>query len=225
MTPTRVFLVRHGETEWNASRRIQGQTDVPLSERGWQQAAAVAAYLSRVPLAAVYSSDLLRALQTAEAIASAHGIAACAEPGLRELHFGEWEGLDEVDLQARYPEEYRLWRADSLRQRPPGGEGIARLMARVAQVYDRVVAAHAGRCVAIVGHGGSIKALVVHALGAPLEAYTRLRLGNASVSLIEIGDRGPVLALYNETCFLSSAPSPPPRPGCPRGATTAGATP
>jgi alpha-ribazole phosphatase len=199
---TRLFLVRHGETEWNAAHRIQGQTDVPLNEQGLRQASAVAAYLAAESLTAVYASNLSRARQTAEAIAAVHGLPVHLAPELREVDFGEWEGLDEAAIAARFPEEYRLWREDSLRHRPPGGETIAALRARAAQVYDRVVAAHAGETVALVGHGGSIRALVLHAIGLPLEAYSRLRMRNAAVSLVEIGDRGPVLARFNHTCFL-----------------------
>ena len=201
---TRVFLVRHGETECNALRRIQGHTDTALSARGVAQAECVAGRLADEPVAAVYSSDLRRAFQTAEAIASRHGLRVVPEVGLREVSFGEWEGKTEEDLgAAAYAQALQLWRADPLRNRPPGGESIPALLQRVGKVFDRVVAAHTGQTVVIVGHGGSMRAVLAHALGGGLETYAALRPHNASLSLIEVGDSGVVLQLYNDTCFLN----------------------
>lgn len=200
---TRVYLVRHGQTEWNAERRIQGQLDVPLSPVGHQQAESAADALAGEPLAAVYASDLRRAWETATPIAGRHGLPVIQAPALREAGFGEWEGLSETEIVARYPEEYRLWRSNSLLHRPPGGETIADLQRRAACLYERVLQEHAGQSVVLVGHGGSIRALVLYAIGAPLDAYPRLRMRNASITLIEVGDDGPVLALYDHVCFLA----------------------
>lgn len=200
---TRVYLVRHGQTEWNAERRIQGQLDVPLSPVGHQQAECAADALAGEPLAAVYASDLRRAWETAAPIAGRHGLPVIQAPALREAGFGVWEGLSETEIVARYPEEYRLWRSNSLLHRPPGGETIEDLQRRAACLYERVLREHAGQSVVLVGHGGSIRALVLYAIGAPLDAYPRLRMRNASITLIEVGDRGPVLALYDHVCFLA----------------------
>lgn len=201
---TRIYLVRHGETEWNATRRIQGQLDIPLNARGREQVARVAAELASQPLTAVYASDLCRARDTAAAVAATHQLPVQTDADLRELHFGEWQGLDLVQLEARYPEQFHRWRQNSLRQRPPGGETIAELQARAAAAFARIVAAHQGETVAVAAHGGPLKALVLHLLGAPLEAYPRLRLHNASLSLIESGRRGPVLVQYNRADFLTA---------------------
>ncbi len=200
---TKILIIRHGETEWNAERRIQGHRDVPLNERGIRQAERAAAALAGEALAAVYSSDLLRATQTADALAAPRGLVVHPDAGLREAAFGAWEGLDEKQIRARYPEEYRLWRGNSLLHRPPGGEGIPEVQARAGAVYDRILSQHAGQSVAIVSHGGPIKALVLYAIGAPLDAYPTLRMRNASVSIVEIGRRGPVLALYDHVCGLA----------------------
>ena len=107
-----------------------------------------------------------------------------------------------AEVEERFPEAYRGWRENTLRNRPTGGERIEDLVRRAGEVFDRVVAAHAGQAVAIIGHGGCLRALVTHALGGELRTYPALRLSNASLSLIEIGKRGPVLALYNDTCYL-----------------------
>ncbi|MDH7570477.1 MAG: histidine phosphatase family protein, partial [Armatimonadota bacterium] len=101
------------------------------------------------------------------------------------------------EVQKRFPEAYARWRADSLRHRPPGGETIEALHQRAAAVFDRVLARHAGECVALVTHGGPIRILVLHALGAPLSSYPCLSLANASLTLIEVSPEGPLLTFYN----------------------------
>lgn len=205
MKETRVFLIRHGQTDWNLTQRIQGHLDVPLNAEGIAQAAGAARYLESEPLTAVYSSDLHRAAQTAKAIAALHGLSIHLDSDLREARFGEWQGLDAAQIRARDPETYRLWRKNSFRHRPPGGETIQELTARVGAAYARVLAAHPGETVAIVSHGGPLKALVLYALNAPLEVYPQLQMRNAAVSLIEVGARGPVLARYNLICFQAKA--------------------
>ena len=155
---TRVFLVRHGETEWNAQRRIQGHTDTALSARGVAQAECVAGRLADEPVAAVYSSDLRRAFQTAEAIASRHGLRVVPEVGLREVSFGEWEGKTEED-RAAASRSAQLWRGPATAP----GESIPPYCSAL-KVFDRVVAAHTGQT-AVTSVGGSMRAVLAHALG------------------------------------------------------------
>ena len=127
----KLILVRHGETDWNAQRRYQGQSDVPLNDAGQRQAAALAQRLEGVDISAIYSSDLRRARQTATAIASLHPLPVRDEPRLKEISFGRWEGLTYGEIQERWPEEMAAWFADPIRVTPPGGE-------RLAQVAERL---------------------------------------------------------------------------------------
>ena len=129
---TRILLVRHGETEWNAAGRVQGWTDSPLSDRGRAQAARLAARLAAFPLAAVYASDLSRARDTARALAAPHGLPVLDDPGLRERCYGDWEGLTLSELEARYPDAWdRYHRQRALDVLIPGGETWEEVAARV----------------------------------------------------------------------------------------------
>src|SRR5947209_9607942 len=126
---TQLVLVRHGETEWNRDQRVQGHLDVALSERGIEQAQRLARWLTGEPIDALYSSDLQRARVTAEILAGGR-LPVRLEPRLREGRFGVFEGLTAAEITSAYPEEYRAWREDAVRHRPPGGETLEDLQLR-----------------------------------------------------------------------------------------------
>lgn len=203
---TQIYLARHGETEWNAGGRVQGWLDSKLTERGRRQAEALAARLALLPVQAVYVSDLSRALDTAAPIARAHGLVVQTRPGLREKCFGDWEGLTAADLETRYAEEWHRYHVErDLEALVPGGETWPQVQARIVAVLGEALAAHPGRedCVILVGHGGSLRAAVLHALDAPLSILLRLHFSNASLSCLEYKNEcdGRVL-LLNETSHL-----------------------
>jgi broad specificity phosphatase PhoE len=165
-------LVRHGETEWNATKRAQGQADVPLNEAGRLQAQVAAAQLDGVNLAGVYSSDLSRAIDTAEPIARAHGLEVVTDPAFREIDQGEWEGLGLEEIQARWPD---LWGPARHYVQRPGGESPEQVQKRALEGMARVVERHERGAVAIVSHGGTIRWIVADALGYDLEGSARIR--------------------------------------------------
>lgn len=199
----RVFLVRHGQTLWNAEGRMQGSSDVPLSPLGHLQADAVAARLSSETLAAVYSSDLSRAAQTAQRIADRHGLNVVQTDLLRETCLGDWEGLtDEQIIAAGAREALANYRRDPVSFRPPGSEPVDKVGARIYQAMAAVSADHPGQAVAIVGHGGSLRALFCQALGAPLRCMFGIRMDNASLSLIEHGPTRSFVHFINDTGHL-----------------------
>jgi broad specificity phosphatase PhoE len=165
-------LVRHGETEWNATKRAQGQADVPLNEAGRLQAQVAAAQLDGVNLAGVYSSDLSRAIDTAEPIARAHGLEVVTDPAFREIDQGEWEGLGLGEISARWPD---LWGPARHYVRRPGGESPEQVQERALEGMARVVERHKRGAVAIVSHGGTIRWIVADALGYDLEGSARIR--------------------------------------------------
>jgi probable phosphoglycerate mutase len=146
---TTVLLVRHGETDWNREHRWQGWTDVPLNELGRQQAAELAARLRTVPFDAVYSSDLSRALETAEVVAAEHGLSAIADSGLREIDVGSWSGLTKAEIQERFA---GAW--------PDDAETSEAHAARVRAAASRILREHAQGTVLLVTHGGTIRALL-----------------------------------------------------------------
>ncbi|MCS7308972.1 MAG: histidine phosphatase family protein [Armatimonadetes bacterium] len=200
----RVLLVRHGETDWNLQMRFQGQTDVKLNARGIEQAEAIASRLRDEQLQAIYSSDLQRAMQTAHIIARYHGIPPIPDADLRELSYGVWEGMSREEILAsEWAELFEKYRRDSLRYRPPGAEYPEQILERSRRVLQRVVQTHREGTICLVGHGGSLRALLCVALSAPLESFRRIRLDNASLSAIECYPDGMWVSLLNDTCHLA----------------------
>lgn len=200
---TRLILVRHGQTEWNRIRRVQGHTDISLDEVGREQAERVANRLAEEPVAAVYASDLKRAHETAQRIAAKRGLRVETSPLFREANYGLWEGMTVTEIEAQYPEAYRLWREDSLRNRAPEGETLEELQQRALAGVAEILIAHGGEAVVVVAHGGSIRSLICGLLGWPLATHRQLRLDNASISRIDYGAYGPTLAQFNDTCHLA----------------------
>lgn len=178
---TTLILVRHGNTEWNGLRRAQGHADIALDDIGRAQAEAAADELAGLPVAAVYTSDLTRALDTARAIAQRHGLEVSVDPDLREIDQGEWTGLTTEEIKARWPE---LWGPARHYSARPGGESPDALQQRALGALRRIVAAHPEGTVVVVSHGGTIRTLSAAALGYEGPRAARIRgLGNgASVS-------------------------------------------
>ena len=151
---TTIVLVRHGETDWNAERRVQGHTDRPLNETGRAQARALADQLAREQFDAVYSSDLLRAYETARIVAERLGLAVATLRELREKDFGSWEGLTDTVILERFPDARSGAWGD--------GETAEELGMRVLDALRRIAAAHPGRRVLVVTHGGPVRAVLGH---------------------------------------------------------------
>ncbi len=166
---THLILIRHGQTNWNIEGRWQGQADPPLNERGREQARLAAEQLAHFEFAALYSSDLRRAFETAHIIGAAIGLPILTDARWREIRLGMWQGLLSTDIQARYPDEFRRWHASPLAVRPPGGEDIATLAARVIPAIGEIAARHPGQRVAIVAHELPIAVAACHAAGLGLE--------------------------------------------------------
>lgn len=149
---TTLYVVRHGETAWNVAGRYQGQLDPPLNARGRAQARATAARLAEKPIAAIYSSDLARAHQTAEALAASMRLPVRADPRLREINQGEWQGVLIDDIRARWPEALAGWEARPWECCPPGGEELLAVQARLFTAIDEIAGRHPGDTVAIFTH-------------------------------------------------------------------------
>ena len=197
-----LYIVRHGQTVDNLENRIQGHTDSPLTELGVRQAEAVADRLASESFAAIYSSDLGRAMRTAEIVASKHELPVNTTPLLRELNLGVAQGLTAEEFAARWPEEYRLWKSDSSAHRPPGGETIESIIERCRMFVEQVTSRHDdGDKLAVIAHGGSQRGLVCAAFGLPPTFCASMSVSNGSLSIIQLGDR-PYLRLYNDTCHL-----------------------
>jgi broad specificity phosphatase PhoE len=185
---TRILLTRHGETEWNVIERVQGWTDTKLNAVGVAQAAALADRLRHAPLAAVYSSDSSRAVQTALPTAEEHGLIVQTLPELREKGFGDWEGLTEADLERDYTDLWHRYHVlHELDSAIPGGETYTQVLDRMREALCQILDAHPGadETVLVTSHGGSARAFVLFALQAPLSTLQRLRLDNTSLSRLD----------------------------------------
>src|SRR5262245_45554010 len=195
-----LLLARHGQSVSNAVRRFQGHQDVPLSDLGRRQAAALGKALRSGRLAHVYASPLERARLTAEAVVAELGVPLTLVDDLRELSLGEWEGCTIDEIRARPGDPYDRWVRDPVRHVPPGGEALPDVQQRALRAVDAIAAAHPdGHRVLLVSHGGVISACLAHWLGLPLSSIWRLTVGNGSLSRVA----PPRVLSVNETAHLS----------------------
>ena len=153
---TTILLARHGETDWNRENRFQGHADPPLNETGRAQAAELAAALVAEPLAAVYSSPLRRAFETAQILAAPHGLEPVPVDALREVHVGSWEGLTRAEIEERFPEQFARWL--NYEQGWEDGESYEEMSRRVIAALLELAAAHEGKRILAVSHGGPVRA-------------------------------------------------------------------
>ena len=202
MQATRLVVIRHGETAWNAAGRLQGHQDIPLNALGRRQAAALAAALADEGLAAVVASDLQRAWQTGAALAAGLGLPVQAEPGLRERCFGMLEGLTHAEIEAHWPDHARRWRHREPGFAPAGGESLVDFQARCLATVDRLAAAWAGRAVALVCHGGVLDGLYRAATHVALDRPRSWPLGNASINRLLHTPQGLALVGWNDSAHL-----------------------
>lgn len=206
--PTRLFAVRHGRTAWNAELRIQGHRDEPLDALGRWQAEQLAQALAAEPLAAIYTSDLQRAVATAEPLARRLGLAVVHDAGLRERGFGEFEGATHAHIEQRWPEAARRWRERDPGFGPPGGERLADFYDRSVATVLRLAAHHPGQAVLVVAHGGVLDCLYRAATRVSLQAPRSWQLGNASINRLLCTPQGLALVGWNDDAHLAAPPEP-----------------
>jgi broad specificity phosphatase PhoE len=169
---TTVYLARHGQSDWNAELRWQGHADRPLTELGRKQAGELAEHLTAVKLAAVYSSDLRRARDTAEAVARLHGLAVQVVVDLREVDVGSWSGLTRAEVRARFPEGFRRWTEGG--QGWEDGESYEHMAERVVRAVLRLAHEHEAETILVVSHGGPVRAIHAAAAGSDVRTHRRL---------------------------------------------------
>jgi alpha-ribazole phosphatase len=201
---TRVYLIRHGETDFNRQKRYCGHSDVPLNQIGTQQAKKLWGRFRNVGIDVVYSSDLKRAQQTAEIVFAGQQGGITLSALLRELNFGQWEGLTYQQILAKDKELYKAWLENPAASAPPDGESLSDLNRRLEEFVTKTLEESQGKAVAIVSHAGPIRTLLCNALGMPLKANWRIAVDPASVSIIEYHETVPCVWLVNDTCHLES---------------------
>jgi probable phosphoglycerate mutase len=206
MTMTQILLARHGATTLSVEDRFAGSSNVPLSDEGRSQAQRLGARLKGEPIAAVYCSDMVRAMDTAHAIGNPHNLDPIPRPALREMDHGVWEGLVHKDVETRFAEAYRRWDADPLLCPPPGGESGLIVLARSWPELARIVDDHPDQTVAIVSHKATNRLLLCAILGIEPRLY-RARVGQdlACLNIIEFrgASRGRVVLMNDVSHCLA----------------------
>lgn len=201
--PTRLLLVRHGQSTWNDLGRIQGQLDPPLSELGRAQARRLAERLAGRQLGGFYCSDLARTRETADFIAEVIGVVPRPLADLREVALGVWEGLTAAEIAEEFPAEWAQWREHPSWDVPPGGEGVEAFEGRVRSVMARLFDAHPHEDVLVVTHGGVIQVVLGDVVGRDGSALVPFVIDNCSLSTVVRGGRRTVITGVNDVCHLA----------------------
>ena len=204
MIATRILAVRHGETLWNRETRIQGFTDIDLSDHGRWQAQQLAQALREEPVAACYASDLSRARDTAQAVADVHGHMVNTDPGLRERSFGQFEGHTWTEIETQWPEASQAWRQRVPDWEPQGGESLIRLQARVLNTLNRIAQRHMGEQILVVVHGGVLDILYRAATRLDLQAPRAWELRNTAINRLLWSPEGMSLVGWDDRAHLES---------------------
>ncbi|MBM7867218.1 alpha-ribazole phosphatase [Heliobacterium gestii] len=199
---TRVYLIRHGETEWNMARRYQGHSDVQLSEKGREQAQLLVRRLAGEKIDRVFASDLSRAVETARVIAEGHHTEVIVEPRFRECNFGAWEGLTFTEIEKAYPEEMKTWNTAPGKLQLPGGESFAIVQCRAHEAMMELVKKHDNEGVAIVAHGGTIRTLLCAILEVDLDRAWQFRQENTALNIIDFYDCKGIIERINDVTHL-----------------------
>lgn len=201
---TRVILVRHGQTLWNALGKYQGHTDVPLNEVGIEQARKVAKRLAGENISAVYASDLSRAKDTAKIIAQKHGLEVETDKKLREMNFGLWEGKTYTQIQEEYPQLVKVWISDPQLLQIPQGETFSQVQLRAIRALKEIIRRHnINETIVVVAHGLTIISIICAVLEIDLKNMWKIKQGNTGISIIEFYDNNGILTLFNDTHHLS----------------------
>ena len=198
-----ILLVRHGQTEWNRVERFRGRIDIELNATGLEQARKTASRIHKLwQPAAIFSSPLKRATQTAQMIAELQNLQVESDPALMDIDYGDWQGLTPDDARARWPEQIELWYEHPERAQIPGGESLievqTRAMARVASIRTD----YPNRTVALVSHTVVNRLILLGILGLGSDHFWRLKQDPCAINLIESNDQGFTLCTMNDTCHL-----------------------
>ena len=214
MESTRILAIRHGETAWNVDTRIQGQLNIGLNDTGLWQAQQVGKALADEPIVAIYSSDLDRAFTTAESIAqSNHSLhqtsgqtyTVLPHTGLRERHFGHFEGMTWAEIEEQCPTDAKLWRSRDPHWAPQGGESLVVLNERITQCVRDIASQHLGEQIVLVAHGGVLDVLYRLATGQDPQAPRTWHLGNAAINRLLWTPEGLSLVGWGDVAHLQEA--------------------
>jgi alpha-ribazole phosphatase len=195
----KLYLIRHGQTDWNRQKRYCGQTDLPLNETGRKQVQGLRERFKKIKLDFLYRSDLKRAEETAEIVFPRWKKKIIISPLVRELDFGEWEGCKYEEILAKNEKAYRAWLDNPTLSAPPRGESLSSLENRVKTFLCDLLDKFKDETVAVVTHSGPIRVTLCDALGIPLKFFWRVAVSSASISIIDYSNGKPFVSLVNDT--------------------------
>lgn len=199
----RIIFIRHGETDWNVTLQYQGQANIPLNERGCEQARRAGERLRRSRATALYASDVVRAWETAQIMGPILGLEPRTMTELREINVGEWEGLTPEELYRRFPDHMREYERDPARTVRRGGESYAQLQERALIALQRIHERHdPTETILAVTHGGTIRAILCHVIGLDLKNFGRLWIDNGSLTELRYGSQGWRLIRLNDAAHV-----------------------
>lgn len=198
----RIYLVRHGRTDWNQAKIFRGRADRPLAAEGRREAEALAKALQRVTFDAFYCSPLRRTRQTLAPLTRLQHKRIITAPGLTDINFGRWQGQTEAEVKAADPPRYRAWTEHPERVRFPGGETLAEAARRSLAALNEIARRHAGGTVAVCSHRVICKVLLLKLLGAELDGFWRLRQEAACINVFDYSPPRAVIYRLNDVCHL-----------------------
>ena len=199
---TRLLLVRHGDTDYNHNRRFLGHTDIEMSAFGIKQVMRLRDYIAGEKINAVFSSDLKRTIKTAEILTAGRKLDIVLCPELREVNYGECEGLSFGQIGEQYPDVAAKCLNFNLELDFPGGEDFKTFIKRTRSFLKRLKNQPANNTVLVVSHGGPLKTLICHFLGLNMKNWDRIHLDTASLSIVYLNAKNPVLTRFNDTSYL-----------------------
>ena len=200
---TELILIRHAETEWNKESKYQGHQDIKLNEKGKIQSVKLGNYPSLKEIDIIYCSDLKRAYNTALAVNKFHNVCIRQESGLREINFGEWEGMTYSDVEKEYPDLLHNWIDDPATTDPPGGEKLHDFMDRIVATFREIIKENREQNITVVTHGGVIKLYLTYLLQMPLTNQWQFNISSTGISIINIYGEKAIIQSLNNTVHLS----------------------
>jgi broad specificity phosphatase PhoE len=201
---TRIFLVRHGTTEWNKAEIFRGRAECKLNETGEQEARALTSYFRDIPLSGIFSSPLSRAMATARPTAESKGLPLFPDPAFTDLDFGEWQGLPLKEAQEKFPDLYRLWRNDPGALSFPRGENLGQVRKRAWEGLQKVTEKNPDRTILVVTHRVVTKVLICAALSLDDTHFWQVKQDSTAINCLEYARGIFHIALINDTCHLKT---------------------
>lgn len=199
---SKLYLVRHGETDWNRENRCQGCIDIELNNYGIEQAKASAEYLSNEKIDIVFSSNLKRAYKSAEYIAEKLNLSVIENSALNEINFGEWEGLTFEEMRHRTDYDYNMWKTQPNKAVIPGEGTLEAISERAMSFVNKIIDENSGKNILVVSHGAILKVIILSLLNISFEAYNKFYITNSSVSVLTLDKERNYINVLNDTCHL-----------------------